>query len=217
MEFEIARKNMVLSQLKPNKVTDEKVLNAFLQVPREMFVKKTQSKHCYVDDNLMIYKKRYLLNPVVLARLIQSLDLNRDKTVLCLGSGIGYGLVILSFLAGTVIGIDTDKKLVDDASKIILSLNVNNVAILQKSIDEGFLDQAPYDAILIEGSVNKVPNVILNQLNENGKLASVEGQNDKHGHAVLYEKINKNFVKSYLFDTNVPILNSFINRSNFKF
>ena len=100
MEFETARKNMVLSQLKPNKVTDERVLDAFLQVPREIFVKKTQSKHCYIDDHLMINKKRYLLNPVVLARLIQSLELNRDKTILCLGSGIGYSLVILSFLAG---------------------------------------------------------------------------------------------------------------------
>ena len=69
MEFETARKNMVLSQLKPNKVTDEKVLDAFLQVPREIFVKKAQSKHCYIDENLMINKKRYLLNPLVLARI----------------------------------------------------------------------------------------------------------------------------------------------------
>ncbi|MAQ06520.1 MAG: protein-L-isoaspartate O-methyltransferase [SAR116 cluster bacterium] len=217
MEFETARKNMVLSQLKPNKVTDERVLDAFLQVPREIFVKKTQSKHCYIDEHLMINKKRYLLNPVVLARLIQSLELNRDKTILCLGSGIGYSLVILSFLAGTVIGIDTDKKLVDDSSRIILSLNVDNVAILQNSIDKGYSQQAPYDAILIEGSVKKVPEIILNQLNENGKLATVEGQSDNHGHAVVYKKIDKNFVRSYLFDTNVPILHSFVDRFTFKF
>ncbi len=217
MEFEIARRNMVLSQLKPNKVTDEKVLEAFLQVPREIFVKKAQSKHCYIDENLMINKKRYLLNPVVLARLIQSLELNRDKTILCLGSGIGYSLVILSFLAGTVIGIDTDKKLVDDSTRIILSLNVDNVAIIRNSIDKGYLQQAPYDAILIEGSVKKVPEIILNQLNENGKLATVEEQNENHGHAVVYEKIDKNFVRSYLFDTNVPILNSFVGRFTFKF
>ena len=149
--------------------------------------------------------------------LIQSLELNRDKTILCLGSGIGYSLVILSFLAGTVIGIDTDKKLVDDSSRIILSLNVDNVAIIQNSIDKGYSQQAPYDAILIEGSVKKVPEIILNQLNENGKLATVEGQNDNHGHAVVYEKIDKNFVRSYLFDTNVPILNSFVDRFTLNF
>ena len=119
MEFVTARKNMVYCQLKPNKVTDEKVLNAFLEIPREIFVKKNQSKHCYLDDNLMIYKNRYLINPFVLARLIQSLELNKDQTILCLGSGIGYSLGILSFLAGTVIGIDAEKKLVEDSSEII--------------------------------------------------------------------------------------------------
>ena len=82
MDFLIARENMVNCQLKPNKVNDERVLDAFFQVPRELFVKKTQIHHSYLDDNLPIYNGRHLINPVVLARLIQSLELKKNQSII---------------------------------------------------------------------------------------------------------------------------------------
>ena len=117
MEFLLARKNMVDCQLKPNKVIDKNVLNAFLQTPREIFVKKYNINHSYLDENLPITKDRYILNPTILARLVQSLDVKKNETVLCIGSGSGYGVVILSYLADTVIGIEADNKLVENSSE----------------------------------------------------------------------------------------------------
>ncbi len=219
MEFTLARKNMVDCQLKPNKVKDKNVLNAFLETPREKFVKKYNINHSYLDENLQITKGRYILNPIILARLIQSLEIKKNETVLSIGSGSGYGVVILSYLADTVIGIENDSKLVENSSEILLNLNVSNAAIIKGNIVEGYVKQAPYNSILIEGAVQEVPEVILNQLSDNGKLATIENLENSFGKAVIYEKTGNNFVKSMLFDAHVPLLNSFKSKTslNFKF
>ncbi len=218
MEFRIARKNMVNCQLKPNKVNNNEIINAFLEVPREIFLKKEHVKHAYLDENLNISKDRVLLNPVTYGRLIQSLEIKKNETVLNIASGIGYGVVIISYLANTVLGIESDKKLVEDSTNILLNLNVNNAAIIKGNFNEGFSKQAPYDAILIEGAVEKVPDKILNQLSDRGRLATVESSKGGYGQAVLYERINNNFIKNVLFDTYLPILNAFkLKKNDFEF
>ena len=154
---------------------------------------------------------------VVLDKL--NLEIKKNETVLSVGSGSGYGVVILSYLADTVIGIETDNKLVESSSEILLNLNVNNAAIIKGNVVEGYVNQAPYNAILIEGAVNEVPKDILNQLSDNGKLATVENVDSSIGKAVKYEKVGNTFVKNILFDANLPILNSFKSKTslNFKF
>ena len=164
MDYIIARKNMVNCQLKPNKVTDKNILNAFLDVPRELFVKKNQANYSYLDDNLLIANKRYLINPVTLARLIQALKLNKSQTILHIASGTGYGTVILSYLVNTVLGIESDPKFIKTSSEILIDLEIDNAAIIRGDIVQGYENQSPYDAILIEGRVKKVPVKILKQL-----------------------------------------------------
>ena len=216
MDFLIARENMVNCQLKPNKVNDERVLDAFFQVPRELFVKKTQIYHSYLDDNLPIYNGRHLINPVVLARLIQSLELKRNQSILNLASGIGYGIIILSYLAETVIGIESDKRLIENSLVNLQKLKIDNVAVIKSNINKGFLDQAPYDAILIEGGVDQVPEIILNQLSKDcGKLVTVENEFKDFGRAVLYQRENEKFIKNILFDAHVPVLNTFRMKKTF--
>ena len=219
MKFSLARKNMVDCQLKPNKVINKNVLTAFSDVPREKFVKKKHINHCYLDENLQINKDRYLMNPTIFARLVQSLDVRKNQTVLTVGSATGYGTVILSYLADTVIGIESDKKLIENSSETLLKLNVNNAAIIQGNIVEGYVNQAPYNSILIEGAVNEVPEKILNQLSNNGKLATIQYISKNNGKAVVFEKVDEVIVKKYLFDANVPLLNAFRSKSHntFKF
>ena len=159
------------------------------------------------------------MNPTIFARLVQSLDVKKNQTVLTVGSATGYGTVILSYLADTVIGIESDKKLIENSSETLLKLNVNNAAIIQGNILEGYVNQAPYNSILIEGAVNEVPEKILNQLSNNGKLATVQYISKNNGKAVVFEKVDEVIVKKYLFDANVPLLNAFRSKSHntFKF
>ncbi len=216
MNFNVLRKNMVDSQLKPNKIINEDLINAFLKVPREIFVTKKNINQSYIDDNIDLSKNRFLINPMIISRLIQSLEIEKNDTILVLGSNVGYTSVILSYLCNTVIGIESIKSFCEFSSNVLLKLDVNNVAIIKGKIENGFPDQTPYENILIEGGVNFVPDVILSQLTENGKLVTVEIDKNNIGKAVIYKKKKNNISKRYLFDANVPLLDVFKHKISFK-
>ena len=216
MNFNILRKNMVDSQLKPNKIINEDLINAFLKVPREIFVTKKNINQSYIDDNIDLSKNRFLINPMIISRLIQSLEIEKNDTILVLGSNVGYTSVILSYLCNTVIGIESIKSFCEFSSNVLLKLDVNNVAIIKGKIENGFPDQTPYENILIEGGVNFVPDVILSQLTENGKLVTVEIDKNNIGKAVIYKKKKNNISKRYLFDAYVPLLDVFKHKISFK-
>ena len=217
MDFSFLRKNMVDCQLKPNKIINLNLIDAFLKVPREIFVNKKNINQCYLDVNIDLTKNRYLLNPMVSARLIQSLNISKDDTVLTIGSGVGYNSVILSYLCNTVIGIESIKSFYDLSSDILIKLQVNNVVFIKTKIENGYSDQQPYDCIIIEGGVNHVPNEILNQLSENGRLVAVEIKEGNVGKATIYQRYGKEFTKKYLFDAYVPVFDGFKNTQNFNF
>ncbi len=217
MDFSFLRKNMVDCQLKPNKIINLNLIDAFLKVPREIFVNKKNINQCYLDVNIDLTKNRFLLNPMVSARLIQSLNISKDDTILTIGSGVGYNSVILSYLCNTVIGIESIKSFYDLSSDILIKLQVNNVVFIKTKIEIGYSDQQPYDCIIIEGGVNHVPNEILNQLSENGRLVAVEIKEGNVGKATIYQRYGKEFTKKYLFDAYVPVFDGFKKKQNFNF
>ena len=217
MDFSFLRKNMVDCQLKPNKVINLDLIDAFLKVPREIFVNKKNIYQCYLDVNIDLTKNRFLLNPMVCARLIQSLNINKNDTVLTIGSGVGYNSIILSYLCNTVIGIESIKSFYDFSVDVLIKLEVNNVVFIKSKIENGYSDQQPYDCIIIEGGVNHVPIEILNQLSENGRLVAVEIKEGNVGKATMYQRYGKEFTKKYLFDAYVPVFDGFKKSQNFNF
>ena len=217
MDFSFLRKNMVDCQLKPNKIINLDLIDAFLKVPREIFVNKKNTNQCYLDVNIDLTKNRFLLNPMVNARLIQSLNINDNDTILSIGSGVGYNSIILSYLCNTVIGIESIKSFYDFSSDVLTKLEVNNVVFIQSKIENGYSDQQPYDCIIIEGGVNYVPIEILNQLTENGKLVAVEIEEGHVGKAILYQRHGNEFSKNYLFDAYIPVFDGFKKTQKFNF
>ncbi len=217
MDFSFLRKNMVDCQLKPNKIINLDLIDAFLKVPREIFVNKKNLNQCYLDVNINLTKNRFLLNPMVNARLIQSLNINDNDTILSIGSGVGYNSIILSYLCNTVIGIESIKSFYDFSSDVLIKLEVNNVVFIKSKIENGYSDQQPYDCIIIEGGVNYVPIEILNQLSENGKLVAVEIEEGHVGKATLYQRHGNEFIKYYLFDAFIPVFDGFKKTQKFNF
>ena len=217
MDLSLLRKNMVDCQLKPNKIINLDLIDAFLKVPREIFVNKKNTNQCYLDVNIDLAKNRFLLNPMVNARLIQSLNINDNDTILSIGSGVGYNSVILSYLCNTVIGIESIKGFYEFSSDILTKLEVNNVVFIQSKIENGYSDQQPYDCIIIEGGVNCVPIEILKQLSENGKLVAVEIEEGHVGKATLYQRDGNEFTKKYLFDAYIPVFDGFKKTQKFNF
>ena len=111
MNYAIARHNMVENQIRTNNVTHHDIISAFSEVPREVFVPEHLSAIAYVDGDLLIAQGRYILEPMVLARLLQSAEIQPEDVILEIGSGTGYSTAILSKLASTVVALEEDETL----------------------------------------------------------------------------------------------------------
>jgi protein-L-isoaspartate(D-aspartate) O-methyltransferase len=156
--FEIARKMMVDCQIRPSKVTDQNVLNAFLTVPREAFVSKHQQAVAYIDEDLPLSNGRNLMEPMVLARLVQALEIRAGDNVLVVGAASGYGSAIIAHLAGSVIAVETRaQSLLKKAQEFLVAHGIDNAAVVKSRLVDGYADEGPYDQILVEGGVETMP------------------------------------------------------------
>jgi protein-L-isoaspartate(D-aspartate) O-methyltransferase len=208
--FERARENMVEGQIRPNKVTDETLLAALRKIPRERFVPRHLQSVAYVDEDIPLGNGRYLPEPMVLARLIQAAAPGAEDVALDIGCGSGYASALLGCLCGTVVGIEQDEALVKQADRALHDLGVvNAVALAQKDLREGYVQQGPYDIILINGSVPAVPEKIRNQLADGGRLVTVISEKGHMGTAVLITRAGEEFETHVLFDAATPVLAGF--------
>src|SRR5690606_26313879 len=145
--------NMVESQVRPNRVTDPRIVMAMLELPRENFVPKPLRGIAYVDEDVHIGGGRYLMEPMVLARLIQAAQIGPDDVVLEIGTGSGYGAAVLSRLASTVVALESDPELAKMATRSLGELSIDNVAVVEGPLTKGYPAQAPYNAIVFSGGV----------------------------------------------------------------
>ena len=218
MDFKLARKNMVENQIRANKVTSLNVINAFLDVPREKFVPNALQEISYVDEDIQLSRNRFMMKPMILARLFQSLNLKGNENILHVGSNSGYGSAILSRMCSSVISLESDKKLFETSIHTFSNMGFDNVVPLHGSMENGVEKEAPFDIIFIEGSIETEPKSLFGQLNENGKLiAIIRPANIKIGKAKLFFKISNEIGLENLFDAQVSKLSIFKSKTKFSF
>ena len=215
-DFTIARLNMIDGQILPNKVTDQRILDAMGAVPREDFVPKALRSVAYVDEDLEVAPGRYLMEPMVFSRLLQYAELQENCSVLDVGCATGYSSAVLGRLSGVVVAIEESEELGGRATELLAEVGVDNVAVLAGKFDRGLPEQGPYDVIVLEGRVPQVPDVILDQLAEGGRLVAVIGDRGP-GKAMLFTR-NRGFLgKREIFDANIPPLPGFDSEEGFVF
>ncbi|MCL4768425.1 MAG: protein-L-isoaspartate O-methyltransferase [Hyphomicrobiaceae bacterium] len=219
--YALQRKNMVESQVRPSDVVDRRILRAMLDIPREAFVPEDARPLAYIDREVRISPRaeplaRYLLAPSVHARLIQFLEPDEHTVVLDVGCGTGYGSAVLARLAQTVVGLEADPGLADQASRTLSALSVDNVVIITGSLTAGWPDEGPYDAILLNGSVPEVPAALLNQLKDGGRLAGILAGGGV-SKATLWQRSGPHFASRALFDAAAAPLPGFERRAQFVF
>ena len=218
MNLSAVRRMMVDCQIRPTKVTDERVLEAFATVPRELFVSKSQRSIAYADEDLPLPGGRWLLEPMVLARLVQALDVGMSDHVLIVGGATGYGTAILAQLAGSVISIETRAQLVEKSQETLVSIGIDNAAVIKSRLNDGCSKEGPYERILVEGAVAHMPEKLLDQLTPKGKLVAVWRQADAPvGVASLWCRAGAGFTRTPLFDAQTPILDEFRAKQEFVF
>ncbi|MBL0941113.1 MAG: protein-L-isoaspartate O-methyltransferase [Alphaproteobacteria bacterium] len=197
-DFQTMRQAMVDGQLRSNQVTDQLLLEAFHEIPRELFV--PDQKVAYVDDELYFSSGRFMLRPMVLARLIQALALKPKDNVLVIGCTTGYSLMLLKNLAVSVTGLESDAKLVDQALDLLTPLPKFLKNIVKADLWGGTAQKKPYQAILIEGGVQRLPEELFTQLAEGGRMAYIEWIQEKLGKATTLLKQDGLISKRSIFD-----------------
>ncbi|MCZ6719919.1 MAG: protein-L-isoaspartate O-methyltransferase [Alphaproteobacteria bacterium] len=208
-DFSVLRHNMVESQLRTNEVAEPRLIDAIEQTPRELFVPERYKGVAYVDEDLEIAPGRYLMEPMVLARLLQAAALSPDDVVLDVGCGTGYGAALLGRLAGSVVALESDHALAQRADALLSELGVDNVAVIETELRRGYPKQAPYDVILFEGSIPEIEAAITDQLSEGGRLLAVRRPPGEVGRATLALRAHGGVSRRALFDAAVPPLPGF--------
>jgi len=204
LDFAMARARMVESQLRPNAITDVGVLEAMASVAREDFVPADRRSLAYMDGDVAVANNRYLMEPMVFGRLLQLAEIGPSDRVLDIGCATGYGAAVLARMAQTVIAIDEDKPLADEAAQLLRQQGVSNVTVENRLHAEGDAAHGPYDAIVIEGRVPVVPEKLFEQLKEGGRLVAVVGNGDL-ARAMLYRR-NGGIGSFAAFDASVQQL-----------
>jgi len=208
MEFSVARENMVESQIRPNGVTDIALVAALAAVERENFVDEARRSVAYLDKELPIGNGRYLLEPMVLGRLLQLAEIKSTDLVLDIGPGTGYSTAVIARIAESVVGIEQDKVLCEASSQTLLDMGVINAAIICGDHVDGVSCEAPFDVIVINGQVRWVPQSLFDQLGQDGRLVAVVGAKDA-GRAMVYKKQGEKLSSRAVFNASAPFLTGF--------
>jgi protein-L-isoaspartate(D-aspartate) O-methyltransferase len=217
MDFAAARINMVEGQIRTNKVLNEALLEAFLRVPRERFVPVAFHDAAYFDDDLPLGNGRALLEPMILARLLEVAQVRRDDRVLDIGCATGYGTAILARLAASVVGVEQDPDLAGQARARLAELGVLHASIVENPLADGDSSGAPYDVIVIEGAVGFIPDKIAAQLAEGGRLVTVVKSGAGMGCATLMNRVQGVLSRRPLFDAAALLLPGFAAAPSFVF
>jgi len=169
-DFTAEREAMVERQLRRRGITDQKILDAFLEIPREAFVSPEYARLAYGDHPLPIEAGQTISQPYIVALMIQAARIGGSDKVLEIGAGSGYAAAIISRIAGQVFAIERQHELVEVARERLGRLGYHNLEILEGDGTKGCPNYAPFDAILAAASGSHVPNALLEQLAKDGRI-----------------------------------------------
>lgn len=206
MDYARARLNMVENQLRPSRIDDPRLLAAMLEVPREHFVPKTLRGVAYADEDLVLPGGGFLIEPLALARLIQAARVGPDDVVLLLGCSTGYAAAVLARMAATVIVIEPDETRGAQIESLLDGLGADNVVVaISADPASGHPSQAPFDVILLVGSVPQAPPPLLEQIGDGGRLVAVV-DDGRVGKGCRFTRMHGVVGRQVLFDAQIPPL-----------
>lgn len=212
-----ARDQMVKQQVRAWGVYDDTILDLMTQIPRDVFFPPEYSAFAYADLEAPVGHDRLMLAPKEQGKLLQAVSVKPDETVLVLGADTGYLTALLARLAKHVYSLDTDPALLESAKTALLNLAVNNVTLdVQKGL-EGAPMFAPFDVIILTGSVPAVPESLLAQLSDKGRLFAIVGSAPLMQATLYVKRENHLITERVLYETSVHGLFSVPNKKQFSF
>jgi protein-L-isoaspartate(D-aspartate) O-methyltransferase len=215
-----SRRRMVDGQLRPNRITDVRLLAAMGEVPRELFLPAGLTARAYTDEDVPLPNGRALIEPMVIAKLLQLLALRDGDRLLVVGAGTGYAAAVAASCGARVVALEEDGALLAVARRATVGLTrPDALRLVEGPLTAGYRNGAPYDAILIEGEIPEVPEAISGQLAEGGRLATVlaAAQRGVSSRAVLGRRVAGAFSLADAFDCATLPLPAFRRAPGFVF
>ena len=209
LNFIAAREAMVESQVRPNSITDRRIIDAMASIAREDFVPETCKGIAYMDSDISLARDpvaRYLIEPMAFARLVQLAEIKPSDKVLHVGAATGYGTAVLARLGAEVVAVESDAALAAAARHNLGG--IANVSIVEGVLTDGAQSSAPFDAIVIEGRIGEMPQSLIIQAAESGRLVAVLGDQDM-AKAHLWVVNGKTTACRPAFDASIAALPGF--------
>ena len=199
--FEIARKNMVVNQLRPNKINEENILQIFENTPKENYLDVSLGKNCYLDNNLDITDKRGYLKNLHLAQIIKYSKILANDKVLHIGGLTGYFSALISSLCKELHVVEENRELFKLLEQNIKNTDNTNISLFNHNLLDGLSDKAPFNLIIIDGPIFKITDKLKKQLAMNGgRLIYIKKIYDNLGKAYKIIRNEDLYSSEYLFD-----------------
>lgn len=213
-DYATRRTVMVDTQVRPSDVTKFPIIDAMLSVPREAFVPQRLREAAYLGENLDLGDGRVVLDPRILAKMLDALDIQPDDLVLDIGPAYGYSSAIIARLAEAVVGVEPDAELAEEAQRLLSDHDADNVLVQQAELTAGAPDHGPYDAVLLQGGIERLPDAITDQIKEGGRIAVILMQGT-FGVVRIGYKYDGWITWRDSFDAGAPVLPGFEKKSEF--
>ncbi len=215
--YATARACMVNSQVRPNKVSDPRIVGAMRRIRRERFLPATLRHLAYADEDIPLGAGRVMIEPMVLARMLQAAMPRANVRALIIGAGAGYGAAVLDGCGCKVFALEEDPELIRMARSVLLQ-EAPGVTLLTGPLAQGWAAEAPFDLIIIEGAAPEIPAPLGTQLKPHtGRLIGLICDEDRTTHAVMGETTPAGLRTYPLFDCATPILPSLRKAPAFEF
>ncbi|WP_435140762.1 protein-L-isoaspartate O-methyltransferase family protein [Pseudopelagicola sp. nBUS_19] len=214
-DYTALRTTMVDTQVRPSDVTKYTVIEAMLNVPRESFVPRDRRCAAYVGEHLNLGAGRIVMDPRVLAKMLDVLDIQKDELVLDVGSGLGYSAAVISRMAEAVIAVEDDEERAAEAQMALSEHGADNAVVHAGALTDGAAEHGPYDVIIIQGGVEFLPDGLNLQLKDGGRIVTLFMEGALGAVRIGY-KIDGDINWRLVFNASAPVLPGFEKHHAFK-
>ena len=200
MNLEKNREVMIENQLRPNKITNNDVLQVFMSTSKEKFISEDKKNICYSDQDISIKDQRGYLKNLHLAQILHYAEIKNNEKVLHIGGLTGYLSVLIAKLCNKIYVTDNDQVFVENIIKNFKNNDIINFKVLKEDFSEGLKSDEPFDLIIIDCPQYNFNLDLLNQVNVGGRIVYIEKINEELSKAYKMIKYEDNFSKAFLFD-----------------
>ena len=215
-DFAARRTMMVDTQVRPSDVTKFPIIEAMLEIPREDFVPAALREAAYMGENLDLGQGRVLLEPRTLAKMLDALGITANELVLDVGAATGYSTAVIAHMAEAVVAVEEDESMAKEAQDSLTNAGVDNAVVECAPLSEGAAKHGPYDVIIAQGGVMQVPQALVDQLKENGRIACLF-MSGALGEVRIGRKRGDQISWRMAFNAAAPVLPGFGKESEFEF